>query len=256
MPVVVATAPRFGQADQNPVAQSRSTQPEGDELEERLDGRARSLLPREHAPEWLRPLLDRTLQGPLPGLIQRTALKKQAGNRQSAVLMLLAQGEHGPDVLLTQRASGMRTHSGQPAFPGGALDPGENAVMAALREGEEETGLIPTSVTPLVLMPRLYLPASEFVIQPVLAHWDTPGPVRPVSSTETAAVARVPISDLVNPDNRVQVRFRSYLGAGFQVAGMTVWGFTAALLDSLLDLGDWTQPWDHDRIIELPASAG
>lgn len=231
-------------------------EPDGDELEEQLDGRARGLVDPAQAPQWLRPVLNRTLQGPLPGLSLRTALKKQSGNRQSAVLMLLAEGESGPDILLTQRASGMRTHSGQPAFPGGTLDPGEDSVMAALREGEEETGLVQSSVTPMVLMPRLYLPASEFVIQPVLAHWHTPGPVRAVSPAETASVARVPIADLASPDNRVQVRFRSYVGAGFQVAGMTVWGFTAALLDSLLDLGEWAQPWDHSRVIDLPASAG
>ena len=52
-------------------------------------------------------------------------------------------------------------------------------------------------------MPRLYLPASEFVVQPVLAYWRNPGPVRAVDPAETAAVARVPIDTLADPANRV-----------------------------------------------------
>jgi 8-oxo-dGTP pyrophosphatase MutT (NUDIX family) len=161
--------------------------------------------------------------------------------------MLLAEGPDGPDLLLTERASTLRTHAGQPAFPGGAIDAGEDAVTAALREGQEETGVDPASVTPLLLMPRLYLPASEFVVQPVLAYWHRPGPVAPVDPAETALVARVPISTLADPANRIWARFGSYEGVGFAVAGMLVWGFTAALIDALLDLGGWAQPWQSDQ---------
>lgn len=206
-----------------------------------------ALVSDDAVPPVLQPLIRRSLGGPLPALLASAAGSWRADRRQSAVLMLLAHGVDGLDLLLTQRAGTLRTHAGQPAFPGGAIDVGEDAVAAALREGQEETGLDPSSVTPLVLMPRLYLPRSEFVVQPVLAYWDRPGPVAPVNLAETAIVARVPIDVLADPANRVRVRFGDYVGVGFRAADMTIWGFTGALVDALLDLGGWTHPWEFDH---------
>ncbi|MGZ4521595.1 MAG: NUDIX hydrolase, partial [Mycobacteriaceae bacterium] len=76
-----------------------------------------------------------------------------ADARAAAVLMLFAGHEvDDADVLLLERASNMRTHSGQIAFPGGALDPEDDGpVAAALREAQEETALDPAGVLPLAL---------------------------------------------------------------------------------------------------------
>lgn len=221
---------------------------------EQLDVGAVALVGEAGVPPWLRPMIRRSLGNPLPGWLERAARTTQQGSRQSAVLMLLSDGDAaGPDLLLTQRAGTLRTHAGQPAFPGGALDAGETAVAAALREGHEETGLDPASVTPLVQMPRLHLPRSEFVVHPVLAYWHQPGPVAPVDLGETASVARVPIDDLADPANRVRVRKGAFEGPGFEVAGMVVWGFTGLIVDALLDLGAWTIPWmyPNTRIVDL-----
>lgn len=229
-----------------------------DALDDQLDAAAVALVGEDAVPAWLRPMIRRSLGGPLPGMLDRAARRRQSGGRQSAVLMLLSDGVpgSGPDLLLTQRASTLRQHAGQPAFPGGALDGDEDAVAAALREGQEETGVDPNSVTPLVLMPRLYLPRSEFVVQPVLAYWHTPGPVAPVDPAETASVARVPIAALADPARRLHVGWGSYVGPGFEVADMLVWGFTAAIVDALLDLGGWTVPWEfpHTRTVDLSTS--
>lgn len=224
-----------------------------DRADDQLDPSAYALVSDEEVPAWLRPVIRRSLAGPLPGLLDRAARQRQSGSRQSAVLMLLGEGPNGPDLLLTQRASTLRTHAGQPAFPGGALDPGEDAVAAALREGWEETGVDPASVQPLVLMPRLYLPVSEFVVQPVLAYWREPGPVRAVDPAETEAVARVPIDALADPANRVHVRLGAFQGPGFRVAEMLVWGFTGFLIEALLQLGGWEIDWEfeHTTVVEL-----
>jgi 8-oxo-dGTP pyrophosphatase MutT (NUDIX family) len=62
--------------------------------------------------------------------------------RHSAVLILLGEGDRGPDVLLTERAATLRAHAGQVSFPGGGLDPQDAGPEdAALREAAEETGL-------------------------------------------------------------------------------------------------------------------
>lgn len=179
------------------------------------------------------------------------------GGRAAAVLVLLAQSSVGPDVLLIERAHDMRSHAGQPAFPGGAVDPGDaGAVAAALREAVEETGLDAEGVDVVAELPRLWLPPSGFVVTPVLGWWRSPSPVAAVDPAEVAAVHRVPIQELADPANRWRVRHPSgWVGPAFGVRDLVVWGFTAGLLDRLMTLAGWEQPWDVDRVRELPAAA-
>jgi 8-oxo-dGTP pyrophosphatase MutT (NUDIX family) len=181
-------------------------------------------------------------------------LPPPTGGRHSAVLVLFGEGPDGPDVLLIERARTMRSHAGQPAFPGGALDPedgdpdGNGPVRAALREATEEVGLDPATVQVVGRLPALFLPPSGFVVHPVVAWWRAPHPVAVVDEAEVAAVARVPLGELVDPPNRLQVRHPSgWTGPAFAVRDLLVWGFTAGLLDRLLALGGWERPWDRTR---------
>jgi 8-oxo-dGTP pyrophosphatase MutT (NUDIX family) len=181
-------------------------------------------------------------------------LPPKSGGRPSAVLMLFATGPQGPDVLLIERAASLRSHAGQPAFPGGALDPGDvGPVAAALREAQEEVGLDPASVEIIAELPALFIPVTGYVVTPVLAWWRAPHAVQPVDTGEVAAVVRVPVSELVDPANRQRVRHPSgWVGPAFTVGGLVVWGFTAGLLDRLLRLGGWERPWTPGPINELP----
>jgi 8-oxo-dGTP pyrophosphatase MutT (NUDIX family) len=181
-------------------------------------------------------------------------LPPETGGRSSAVLVLFGEGELGPDVLLIERAHTMRSHAGQPAFPGGALDPadgdpdGDGPVRAALREAAEEVGVEPDSVDVLGVLPALWLPPSGFVVHPVVAWWRDPHAVHVVDAREVAAVARVPLTELADPAARLQVTHPSgWVGPAFEVRGLLVWGFTAGLLDRLLALGGWERPWDRAR---------
>lgn len=184
-------------------------------------------------------------------------LPPEDGGRTSAVLVLLGEGADGPDLLLIQRAADMRSHPGQPAFPGGAVDPGDaGPISAALREAQEETGLDPVGVEVFATLPDLWLPPSGFVVTPVLGWWRTPSPVYAAAPAEVAAVHRVPVAELTDPGNRLVVTHPSgYVGPAFKVRGMLVWGFTAGLLDRLLAISGWEVPWDRDRTEPLPASA-
>ncbi|MFI7021185.1 NUDIX hydrolase [Micromonospora sp. NPDC049900] len=206
-------------------------------------------------PDWLDPLLVRLGTARMEDFTQvRTP---EQGGRESAVLVLLGEdAETGPDVLVLQRAATLRNHAGQPAFPGGAADPGDaDAAATALREANEEVGLDPASVTLLAELPRLWIPVSEFVVTPVLAWWHAPHRVHPREPAEVAHVARLPVTELVDPDNRVRVRHSSgWVGPAFSVRGMLVWGFTAGVLAALLEMGGWSRPWPHGRVIDLPPS--
>jgi 8-oxo-dGTP pyrophosphatase MutT (NUDIX family) len=208
-------------------------------------------LPGVDLPEWLRPVAD-AVAG-VKGSDLTRFLPPPSGGRASAVLMLLGEGDRGPDLLLIERARAMRSHAGQPAFPGGALDPGDaGPIAAALREAQEETELDPSGVEPFALLPDLWVPVSDFIVTPVLAWWREPSPVRVADPSEVASVHRVPIEELADPARRMRVRHPSgYVGSGFDVAGLLVWGFTAGLISGLLDLADWSRPWDPERIVDL-----
>ena len=204
-------------------------------------------------PAWWEPLLSRAASARTEDF---TTLKPPAtGGRASAVLVLLGEERPGePDLLVLQRAATMRNHAGQPAFPGGAADPEDrDPADTALREAREEVGLDPATATVLLELPELYIPVSRFVVTPVLAWWHAPHRVYPCEPAEVAHVARLPVAELVDPANRLRVRHPSgWIGDAFQVRGMLVWGFTAGVISSLLEMAGWSRPWEPGRIAELP----
>ncbi|WP_280336008.1 NUDIX hydrolase [Nocardia wallacei] len=160
------------------------------------------------------------------------------------------------DVLLTQRAATLRQHSGQVAFPGGGVEPGDDGpIDTALREAREETGVDPAGVDPIAVLPPIFVPPSRFDVTPVVAYWRTPGEVGVVSAAEATRVTRVPISELIDPANRFVVRHPlGYMGPAFAVDGMLVWGFTAGVLAGLLAVSGWEREWDYHDVRDLQAS--
>jgi 8-oxo-dGTP pyrophosphatase MutT (NUDIX family) len=207
--------------------------------------------PVDGVPEYLQRLVDASVDLPL----RHRAPRPSATARRSAVLILFGEGPDGPDVLLIEKSARLRRHAGQPAFPGGGADPGDDyPVGTALREAQEEAGIDPAGVRVLATLQELFLGPSDNLVVPVVAWWDDPREVSVGDPREVARVARVPLAELVDPANRFRVHHPSgFVGPAFGVADMVVWGFTAGLLDAILEAAGLAVPWDTGDVRSLPA---
>ena len=176
-----------------------------------------------------------------------------SGGRASAVLVLFAEGQRGPDLLLIQRSQGLRLHAGQPAFPGATIDAADNGpVAAALREAAEEIGVDPSGVEIVGTMPELFIPPTGFRVVPVIGWWRWPCAVSPVDPGEVAAVERVSVGELADPAARLMVRGPSgFMTPAFRVSKLLIWGLTGVLVDRLLRLAGWERPWDASEVMDL-----
>ncbi len=159
--------------------------------------------------------------------------------KPSAVLIVLANGPHGAEVLLTRRSQQMRNHRGEMSFPGGRCDPAESPIDTALREAHEEVGLDPTRPVVVGELEHLSTIVSKSYIVPVVATLDD----RPALEPQTMEADRafwLPIAELTRPGTYHRERW----GLApldrplhfFHLDDETIWGATGHMLVDLLTL--------------------
>lgn len=202
----------------------------------------------------LREIEDRLrarLAGTLPGIEAQMRFAPvparagwQAGHfpadaRQAAALLLLYP--HGSDgaVALTVRASGLRRHAGQISLPGGATDPDETLVQAALREASEEIGVTPAEVRVLGELTPVHVLVSGFTLHPIVGITDR-RPDFQADPAEVEAILEVSLHDLRDASRiRQGVRIREGTAVEypyFDLLGHQVWGATAMVLGEFICL--------------------
>ncbi|MGC8782643.1 MAG: NUDIX hydrolase [Anaerolineae bacterium] len=188
---------------------------------------------------------------PLPGLAAQLRmsprprpgteriLDPQLDCRRAGVLVLIYPRDGELCVVLTRRTETVDNHRGQISFPGGSLEPGEDAAAAALREGWEELGIRPDAVEVLGALSPLYIPNSRFCIYPTVACAAARPDFIP-NPGEVAEIIEVPLALLLDPTTRREEAW-DLRGAAVQVPFYAVgphkvWGATAMVLSELVAL--------------------
>jgi 8-oxo-dGTP pyrophosphatase MutT (NUDIX family) len=156
--------------------------------------------------------------------------------KPAAVLIPMIARESGTHVLLTQRASNLRQHSGQIAFPGGKIDADDaGADGAALREAHEEIGLLPKDVEMLGFLGP-YFSSTGYRITPVVGLIKA-DPALTLNPVEVADTFEIPLSFLMDPGNH-RMDEREFKGQMRRYFAMPyeeryIWGVTAGILRML-----------------------
>jgi 8-oxo-dGTP pyrophosphatase MutT (NUDIX family) len=176
---------------------------------------------------------DHRLNDPVPGEI----VLLPAPARPAAVLALVVERGDDANLLLTLRAGSLRDHSGQIAFPGGKIEPGESPLDAALREAEEEIGLSRQRIEVLGCLDP-YQTSTGFRVFPLV------GLARPplnltANPQEVDDVFETPLSFLMDAVNH-QRHFRQWQGKRRQFYAMPyenryIWGATAGMIRNLYE---------------------
>lgn len=157
--------------------------------------------------------------------------------RVGAVLVALYERDGAPHLVLTLRRSDLPHHRGQVSFPGGGVEPGESIEGAALREAAEEVGIDAAAVRIVGRLTPLHVPASRFVIHPVVGVVEPPPVLRPCDR-EVARILEVPFDRLADPatvgEETRTIGSRELVVPYYAVDGEKVWGATAMMLSELL----------------------
>jgi 8-oxo-dGTP pyrophosphatase MutT (NUDIX family) len=158
----------------------------------------------------------------------------------------------GLNIVLTLRHDGLRNHPGEVSFPGGRVEQGEPLLTAALRETSEEIGLLPEDVEVWGQLDRLYVPPSNFMVQPFTAFVRDATRLMP-SSPEVERIIEMPLERLFEPEAIGQQQMYDRMVDYYEWQGSRVWGATARMINNLAEaLG---QPCDATHARMPPASA-
>lgn len=162
--------------------------------------------------------------------------------KPSAVLILLYPKEESTHLVFIERVADGKPHSGQIAFPGGRKEESDaDFTQTAVREAKEEVGVDEKKIVVAGNLTSLYVPASNYIIQPVLAFSDHTLDFTPQQS-EVKKIIEVPLEDFMKPETTIQMkiedRVRNFemVVPAFYVQNQKIWGATAMIMSEFLEI--------------------
>jgi 8-oxo-dGTP pyrophosphatase MutT (NUDIX family) len=161
--------------------------------------------------------------------------------RRASVLIPLVRRPEGLTVLLTQRTAHLSAHAGQVSFPGGSAEAEDSSpIETALRESEEEIGLLRRHVEIIGVLPD-HATASKFLVTPVVGLVTPPFELQ-ADPGEVAEIFEVPLAFLMDGMNHQRMSFELPDGGGrrsfysMPYGRFFIWGATAGMLRNLFHL--------------------
>lgn len=150
-----------------------------------------------------------------------------------AAVLIAITDRRDPGVLLTRRTAHLRRHAGQVAFPGGRVDAADaDAVAAALREADEEIGLMPNAVDVISTLDP-YRTVTGFSVTPVVGLIPPDLPLN-AQAEEVDAIFEVPLAFLLDPANcaRKAAEYQGEIRHYYEIMwnDFRIWGATAAMI--------------------------
>jgi 8-oxo-dGTP pyrophosphatase MutT (NUDIX family) len=193
--------------------------------------------------------LHQRLTQPLPGSIAHEPLRAVPSGalrpnfqhklppRPGSVLILLYEHEGKIKFPLTKRHDYLGAHGGQISLPGGKAEPGEDYIQTALREGQEEIGVIPDELKVIGRLSDFFVIPSNFMIVPVVGY----AMARPdfiLQESEVVKIIEGNLNDLladdaVKTEEILAAKMYPMMAPHFKIEGEIVWGATAMMLNEL-----------------------
>jgi 8-oxo-dGTP pyrophosphatase MutT (NUDIX family) len=159
------------------------------------------------------------------------------GEGLAAVLLPVVDGEDSW-IVFTRRTDDLPRHAGEISFPGGLRRADDRTVLdTALRESEEELGLSPSEVEVLGALPPVHTFVSGILIVPFVGLLG-PGPTFAPNAGEIAEVLQYPLAQLTEAESEVELPRGDdvYRGFAYEMGDNTIWGATARILHSLIEI--------------------
>lgn len=165
--------------------------------------------------------------------------------RPAAVLLGLIERDSGLHIILTRRTEALRHHAGQISFPGGRIEQTDrDPVAAAIREAQEEIGLLPAHVEALGYLDS-FLTITGFHVYPVVAKVSA-NYIAKADPSEVDEIFEVPLEFVLNPENAklidIEYRGKNRTIIEFQYHQYRIWGATASMLVNFRKRLELTKP--------------